>query len=177
MIVQKSIKNTGEEVANSCPVCRIQIAVVLWLKTNQSSNNGCNSALEPNKILTPKRQPLPLRCGVMAVAAEFYRLKLLLPPNPRSNSTALAPRCPLNLSRIESLFHHRNCLFTRKFGLLHQKRRRGFGGVRCQVTGIQPKRAPSDAEIELAARAGKDRLSKVYFRSLLQFLREKSFYF
>lgn len=93
----------------------------------------------------------------MTVAAQVYRLKLLLAPNPRFNSTTFVPRRPLNLSRTESLFLHRNCLSARKIGLLHQKRRRGFGGVRCQVTGIPP----SDAEIELGARAGKDRLSKV----------------
>ncbi|XP_073150893.1 translation factor GUF1 homolog, chloroplastic [Henckelia pumila] len=97
----------------------------------------------------------------MAVAADVYRLKFLLAPNPRSNSTAFVPRRSSNLSRAESLFHHRNCFSAREIGLLHQKRRCGFGGVRCQVTGIQPRRPPSDAEIELAARAGKDRLSKV----------------
>ncbi|XP_075481424.1 translation factor GUF1 homolog, chloroplastic isoform X1 [Primulina tabacum] len=97
----------------------------------------------------------------MAVAADVYRLELLWAPNPRFNSTAIVPCRPLNLSRTESVFLHRNCLSARKIGLLRQKRRRGFGGVRCQVTGIQPKGAPSDAEIELAARAGKDRLSKV----------------
>ncbi|KZV35289.1 hypothetical protein F511_41681 [Dorcoceras hygrometricum] len=97
----------------------------------------------------------------MAVGAEVYRLKLILAPDTRSSSTAPVPRRPLNLNRAEYLFNQRNGLSVREIGLLHQKRRRGFGGVRCQVTGIQPKRPASDAEIELAVRAGKDRLLKV----------------
>ncbi|KAK6152941.1 hypothetical protein DH2020_012580 [Rehmannia glutinosa] len=101
----------------------------------------------------------------MAATADFCRIKLALSessPNRCSHAANFTRPGFFSLNKIEFQFHRRNYLSTGEAGVLRHKRRRGFR-VCCQAagTGVQPKSAPSDRDLELAARAGKDRLLKV----------------
>ncbi|KAL0423860.1 UNVERIFIED_CONTAM: Translation factor GUF1, chloroplastic [Sesamum radiatum] len=100
----------------------------------------------------------------MAAAADFCRLNLVSSsntPNRLLNAANFTRPGSLGLNEVELQFHRKNYLSTSELGL-HQKRRRGLR-VCCQAAGagVQPKRAPSDTDLEFAARVGKDRLLKV----------------
>ncbi|KAL0431197.1 UNVERIFIED_CONTAM: Translation factor GUF1, chloroplastic [Sesamum radiatum] len=100
----------------------------------------------------------------MAGAAEFCRLNLVTSsntPNRLLNAATFTRPGSLGLNEVELQFPRTNYLSTSELGL-HQKRRRGLR-VCCQAAGagVQPKSAPSDTDLEFAARVGKDRLLKV----------------
>ncbi|KAK4410294.1 Translation factor GUF1, chloroplastic [Sesamum angolense] len=100
----------------------------------------------------------------MAAAADFCRLNLVSSsntPNRLLNAANFTRPGSLGLNEVELQFHRKNYLSTSELGL-HQKRRRGLR-VCCQAAGagVQPKTAPSDTDLEFAARVGKDRLLKV----------------
>ncbi|KAL0331152.1 UNVERIFIED_CONTAM: Translation factor GUF1, chloroplastic [Sesamum angustifolium] len=100
----------------------------------------------------------------MAAAADFCRLNLVSSsntPNRLLNAANFTRPGSLGLNEVELQFHRKNYLSTSELGL-HQKRRRGLR-VCCQAAGagVQPKSAPSDTDLEFAARVGKDRLLKV----------------
>ncbi|KAK6128419.1 hypothetical protein DH2020_037831 [Rehmannia glutinosa] len=101
----------------------------------------------------------------MAATADFCRIKLALSessPSRCSHAANFTRPGFFSLNKTELQFHRRNYLSTGEADVLRHKRRRGLRAC-CQAagTGVQPKNAPSDKDLELAARAGKDRLLKV----------------
>lgn len=108
----------------------------------------------------------------MAAIPDFYPLKhVLFQTTPfRRSHHAINFTCSPNFSfsKPEFQFHSTNYLSARELRVFHKNRPRRLE-VCCRATGagLQPKpTAPSAAEIEFAARVGKDRLLKVQNRLL-----------
>ncbi|KAL6555688.1 hypothetical protein OROHE_006962 [Orobanche hederae] len=101
----------------------------------------------------------------MEATAQICRVKLVLSESSPSccrHATNFTRPGYFSFNRTENIFRCRNYLSVGKLGGLR---------VCCQATGrgVQPKHAPSDADLKLGASAGKDRLLKVPWSNIRNF--------